>query len=295
MAIEQESTRPDESDLKLLRRSAIENEIPTYRAVSTLAVFAVLCGLLGALSFTHWAFYLFAAAAVVLGFWADRSIQRRSDVLTGRGLARTAMAMGLIFGLSIFTITAVQQFLARREAAAFALQYGERLKSGSLAELYWIGLVPTARASLSPEENLKQMQSRQEDAAMMDMKYAGLRKLTQELHASPESTIKFNSIEKLDREDLTLVALALFDVHIGASKDEHKEGEPAKEGEAAHDHEHHEAFDGHALAVIKGAVPENKNAYEWWVEDVHYPYTPKTANLPEKKVDDGHGHADGGH
>jgi len=291
VAIEQESARPDETDLQLLRRSAIENEIPTYRAVSTLAVFAVLCGLLGALSFTHWAFYLFALAAVVLGYWADRSIQSRPDVLTGRGLARAAMAMGLIFGLSIYTITTVQHFLAKRQASAFAAQYGERLKSGSLAELYWVGLNPVQRAGVTPEENLKQMQAQTQDAPMMDMKYGALRKLTQELHASPESSIKFNSIERLEREDLTLVALALFDVHIGEAKEEHKEGEPAKEGEAEHKHEHQEARDTHALAIIKGAVPENKSAYEWWVDDVQYPYTPKTAALPEKKVDDGHGHA----
>ncbi|WP_165071087.1 DUF4190 domain-containing protein [Paludisphaera rhizosphaerae] len=294
MAIEHESTRPDESDLKMLRRSAIENEIPTYRAVSSLAVVAVLFGLLGALSFTHWAFYLCAAVAVVLGFLADRSIQKRSDVLTGQGLARAAMAMGLIFGLSIFTISAVQHFLAKRQAAAFAVEYGERLKSGSLAELYWIGLLPQQRANVTPEDNLKQMQSQASEAPMMDMKYGALRKLSQDLHGSPESTIKFNSIEKLEREDLTLVALALFDVHVGEIKDEHKEGEAAKEGEAEHKHEHQEPHDDYALAVIKGMVPENKNAYEWWIEDVLYPYKPKTAALPEKKVDDGHGHA-GGH
>lgn len=287
MAIEQESN-PGEADLKMLRRSAIENEIPTYRAVSTRAIFAVLCGFMAALSFAHPAFYLFAAAAVVLGLSADRAIQRYPDVLTGQGLARAGVALGMIFGLSIFTITSVQEFLARREAGAFAREYAKMVKGGSLADLYWIGLPPLNRTQVTPEEHLKQIQEQKQEAAMTDMKYAGLRKLTQDVHGSPQGSITFNAIENLGREDLVVVAIALFDVQAGAPPHEHKEGEA--------DHAHDEPAgprSGHAMAVIKGTVPEGKSAYEWWVDDVQYPYIPKTAALPEtvKAVDDGHGHA----
>ena len=90
MAIEQEST-PDAAELKMLRRSAIENEIPTYRAVSTRAVFAAICGLVSILSFTHPFFYVFAAAAVVLGWWADRADEQdRRDEGVRRGARRGA-------------------------------------------------------------------------------------------------------------------------------------------------------------------------------------------------------------
>ena len=286
MAIDQEST-PDASDLKILRRSAIENEIPTYRAVSTRAVFAVLCGLLAGLSFTHPAFYLFAVAAVGLGLSADRAIRKHPDMLTGAGLARAGAAMGLVFGLSIFTVMTVQNFLATRQAGAFAADYAQMLKTRPLADLYWIQLNPLARASVTPDENLKQMQGQQE-AAMADMKYAGLKQLVQDLRASDANAITFHGIEELGKDDLTLVALARFDVHLAQPPHEHKEGEEHKDGEA-----HEGPKDLHAMALLKGIVPDGKNAYEWWIEEVTYPYVPKTAALPETKHadDDGHGHS----
>ena len=290
MAIEQESS-PGDPDLKMLRRSAIENEIPTYRAVSTRAVFATICGLLAGLSFTHPVFYLFAAAAVILGFSADRAIQRYPDLLTGRGLARAGVALGLIFGLSIYTITSVQTFLFKRQVAEFAREYARILKESSLADAYWVSLSPNARAHVTPEENMKQMQDKREEAAMTEMKFAGVRNLSTQLHASPESTITFKGIEDHGSEDLVLVALALFDVHVGPIPHKHEEGE-----EEGHEHDHDHADEGprdlHAMATIKGYVPEGKDAYEWWVEDLTYPYQPKTGSLPTPKaVDDGHGHA----
>ncbi|MDG3002461.1 hypothetical protein [Paludisphaera mucosa] len=292
MAIEQESA-PDEADLKLMRRSAIENEIPTYRAVSTRAVFSVICGLLAALSFTHPAFYLFAAAAVALGFWADRAIQKHPEMLTGQSLARAGVAMGLVFGLSIYTITTVQWYLSTRQAGAFASEYAKVVKNGSLADIYWLGLAPPTRAHVTPEDNFKSMQGQKEEAAMSEMKFAGIKKLSQDLHSSPANTITFHAIENMGREDLVQVAIAVFDVNLAATPHEHKDGEEHKEGEAEHKPAGPQSL--HAMAVIKGIVPDGKSAYEWWVDDVVYPYVPKTAALPDKPVDDGHGHAPGGH
>jgi hypothetical protein len=74
VAIDQETT-PATTDSSP-RLPVFENEIPTYRAVSSRAVFAVLCGLMSVFSFAHPAFYLFAILAVVLGVTADRKIQQ---------------------------------------------------------------------------------------------------------------------------------------------------------------------------------------------------------------------------
>jgi len=285
VATEQEST-PDAADLTTLRRSVVEHEFPTYQAVSTRAVFAVICGLLAGLSFAHPLFYLFAAAAVALGWSADRAIRRHPDVLTGGTLARAGVGLGLVFGLSIFTVTTVQDFLTGRRASAFAVEYARMLKDRPLADLYWIGLHPSTRAATTPEENLKQMETGQEAAAMAEMKYAGLRQLSADLKASEKNTIVFDGIETMGKEDLTVVAIARFDVHVAELPARREEGE---------EHEHRDdravPIDAHAMAVIKGAVPEGKRGYEWWVDDVTYPYQPKTAGLPEKAVDDGHGHA----
>lgn len=49
-----------------------------------------------------------------------------------------------------------------------------------------------------------------------------------------------------------------------------------------------------ALVVLKGMIPEGSKSYDWWVEDLRYPYKPATYVIPDKPVDDGHGHAPGG-
>src|SRR3954447_2179230 len=59
-----------------LAGSVIENELPTYRAISPRAVLSLLCGILAIFSLAHPFFYVFAILAVVLGFTADRNIQR---------------------------------------------------------------------------------------------------------------------------------------------------------------------------------------------------------------------------
>lgn len=171
MAIDQE-TSPATTDLNP-NSSVIENEIPTYRAVSTRAIFAVLCGLMAVFSFAHPMFYLFAVLAVILGVSADRKIQRYPDVLTGQTLARVGVLLGLVFGLSIATVTTLQSYLIRREAVKFAHHYGERLKSAPLTELYWLGLPPTTREKVTADENWAQLQAAsKEDQAMDEMKRA---------------------------------------------------------------------------------------------------------------------------
>lgn len=269
MAIDQESSS-DATEPKPTERSAIENQIPTYRAVSTMAVFALICGALAFFSFTSPVFYIFAVLAVVLGIAADRSIQRRPDMLTGRGLARAGAAMGLIFGLSIATITTVQTYLIKREAGSFAAHYATMLKESTLADLYFVGLPPAARASTTPEENFAKMTAEREEAAMSEMRYGPLKKLSEFLKAAPDHAISFVEIEGLGSEDLIPVALAVYKVEDVGDKD------------------HESEF---AMAVLKGTVPEGKRGYEWWVDDVRYPYQPKSYVAPVKAADDGHGHA----
>ncbi len=69
---------------------------------------------------------------------------------------------------------------------------------------------------------------------------------------------------------IPIFALALFEVHGPGSKEF-----PEKEQ--------------FALAILKG-LREGKQ-YEWWVEDIRFPYKPRTYVAPTKAPDDGHGHA----
>jgi hypothetical protein len=273
VATEQE-TKPTTTDLDL-DRPVIENEIPTYRAVSSRAIFAVICGLLAAFSFAHPFFYLFAALAVILGISADRSIQRYPDMLTGQTMARVGVLLGLVFGLSIAAITNLQSYLVRREASAFATTYAETLKSGSLQDLYWMGLPPAVREKKTAQEYWTELQaSAKQELAMTEMKNAPLKALHERLKSSPEQKVSFQRVEgQADDRDMTPVILTIFEV----------------DGPATKNHPEHEL----ALAVIKGFMAENSNKYEWWVDDLRYPYQPSTYVIPEKPVDDGHGHGSG--
>ena len=251
--------------------SAIENELPTYRAISPWAVLSLLCGFMSLFSIAHPFFYIFAVLAIVLGFTADRNIKRYPDMLTGRGLAQAGAALGLVFGLGIFTMSTVQGLVRSRNAESFARYYGEVAKTRTLADMMWLGVPPGPRASVSPEEVMQKMSAnKKQDAAVYEMKTAPLRNLKRRLDSSKDQEIHFVRLEKEGIDGLTSIALALFEVHGPPTKDF-----PEKEE--------------YALVVLKGTTQGGKG-YEWWAEDVTYPYKPQTAGLPEKAVDDGHGH-----
>ncbi len=273
MAIDQE-TSPATTDLKP-NLPVIENEIPTYRAVSTRALLAVVCGLMAMFSFAHPFFYLFAILAVVLGVSADRAIQRYPDALTGQTIARVGVLLGLVFGLSIATITTLQDYLIRREAEKFAVHYGERLKEAPLLELYWLGLPPNTREQVTAEENWAQIQgSSKQEQAMAEMEKAPLKLLSERLKSSADQKIAFKNVEYQTQDsDNTPLILAVYEI----------------DGPASSEHEAKE-FAG---VVFKGMIPEGSRIYEWWASDIRYPYTPATYTPPVKPVDDGHGHGAG--
>ncbi len=115
MATDQKS--PPFADEAALVPSAIENEIPTYRAISKYAIFSVLFGIISSFSFASLFFLVFSVGAVILGILAHLAIKQYPDMFTGRRLANVGIALGLIFGLVVSTYTGVQSFLLTREAA----------------------------------------------------------------------------------------------------------------------------------------------------------------------------------
>jgi hypothetical protein len=252
--------------------SVIENELPTYRAISVRAVLSVLCGAIALFSLAHPFFYLFAILAVLLGFTADRNIQRYPDMLTGKGLAQAGVAMGLIFGLGVFTITTVQTLVRVRNASSFAEYYAGVVQKGTLADLIWLELPPAQRKGISAEEAMEKLKgTRQKDPTVYEARTGSFRALKKRMDSSRDQEIKFAKIEKEGEEGLVAVALALFEVH----------GSPTKDFPAEHEH---------VLAIMKG-TKEGSKGYEWWVEELRYPYKPASEVIPEKAVDDGHGHS----
>jgi hypothetical protein len=257
---------------ELAQGSAIENELPTYRAISSRAVLAILCGVLSLFSVADPSFYLFAVLAVVLGFTADRNIQRYPDMLTGRGLAQGGAALGLIFGLSIFTVSQVRGYFRLRNAESFARHYADVVKTDSLAKIMWLGLPPVSRKTVSPDDVWEKMKSpKRQEVTVYEMRTGAIRNLKKRLDSSPDQDLRFVKIEREGNQGTDAVALALFEVH-GPQTKEFPETEQ------------------YALARLRGNSEAGKG-HEWWVEEVTFPYKPASAALPEKPVDDGHGHA----
>jgi hypothetical protein len=257
--------------------SVIENELPAYRAISARAIFSVVFGAVAIFTFAHPFFYLAAIMAIVLGIVAHRAIRQHSDMLTGHGLANVGIALGLIFGLGCGTYTVVQNYVRTRVSEKFANQYAEILQSKSLSDLLLYHMHPDSRKDQTGEQLLKTIESsKPKDKMMVEQKYGQMIALNKRLKASKDEQIKFVAIESTGEDDshgaeMPIYSLAVFEVN-GPGNEQFPEKRQ------------------YALAILKGRLKDKK--YEWWVEDIKFPYTPKSY-VPAAKAqsDDGHGHA----
>jgi Domain of unknown function (DUF4190) len=259
--------------------SAIENELPTYRAIDNRAVASVICGVLASFSFAHLGFLFFAVAALVLGVMANVGIKRNPDMLTGRRVANVGIGLGLIFGLTVITYSSIQSFILSREAAKFAMLYGKVLKEGTLGEALLLRQPPVTREGKTAdaaEKEFAQMRSR--DRAMMELRAAPFTNLRKAV-TQKDAHLHFLKIESQGVDEshvgaVTYFATGLFQV----------EGATAKDGSVGNQY---------SLVLLKGQTKGRH--YEWWVDEVIYPYTPLSYKPAAKPVDDGHGHAPGAH
>ncbi len=249
--------------------SAIENEIPAYRAISPLAITSLVLGALSILTFAHWSFLGFAVAAMVLGFLADRKIGRFSDVLTGRGFAQAGIGLGLIFGLTAVTTSAVQGYLRTSAATRFATAYVKVLQDKRLEDALWYQAPSDDRKKKSSDQIVKEMKEGMPDPGAFEMQTASLRLLKTRLEKDKDTKLRFAKIESHGVDGLTTFATALLTL---------------TEPDAKHDH-------GDEFAVVILKADNTKGRYEWRVEEFQYPYKPATYVPATKPVDDGHGHA----
>ncbi|MDR3634870.1 MAG: DUF4190 domain-containing protein [Isosphaeraceae bacterium] len=251
--------------------SAIENEFPTYRAISPHAILAVIAGVLSIFSIVHPFFLLCAVLAVVLGFYAERKIQGYSDVLTGRSFAQAGIALGLIFGLGTVTIEMVQAQIRKAEARAFSRQFVDVLKKGTLDEAIWYKQPPAMRRDKSPAELKQELVKSMRDPHMFEMEFSAL-KLIKERAESTGEEVHFSRIEEAGTQDLDNYALTVLEFDGPGT-----EKFPKKEELA--------------LLFLKSSKNQKTGKNEWWIEQVKYPYVPNTFVAPSKTSGDGHGHA----
>jgi len=250
------------------RGSAIENEIPAYRAISPGAVISLIFGVLALFCFADYLFLPCAAFAVVIGLLADRKIQRYPEVLTGRGLAQAGIALGLIFGLASVTTGTVQSYLRKYSATKFARGYVKVLKDGGIEDAFWYTRLPDARKNKSPAEVYKEFQSGVREPIVLDSEIGMIKAIQKRLASNPGQEIHFSKIENQSTDGLAIIATALLELH----------GPPTK------------PYRDQEYALLNLKADGRKSRYEWWVESIIYPYEPSTFVPAPKPVDDGHGH-----
>jgi hypothetical protein len=253
--------------------SAIENEIPAYRAITRGAVFALLLGILSILSFASLYFLAFSALAVLVGWKADRRIQRYPDTFTGRGLAQAGFGLGLVFGLAAVSIVSVQTLFRYVEARGFARKFEEVAQKGSLNDVLWYMQPHASRESVTPEQLVKSLKGGS-NAMMYDQMTANARALKKAID-DDQCTVHYDGLESHGDDGLSIFAMIRYELHAA---------KPAKPEDT-------ERF---ALASCR-AQKTDKRKYAWVVSDIQFPYRKGTYVAPEKPVDDGHGHGPGEH
>ncbi len=262
------------------KESPIENELPTYRAISNLAVFSVICGVVASFSFADLTFLAFAVLAIFLGILAHRSIKRTPDVLTGGRLANAGIALGLVFGLTVLTYTGIQYVIVKREATKFAVEYAKILQDGSFGDVLLYRDPPDRRKDQTGKDKQKEYDElKARDRMMMEQRMAPLKNL----HAALQ---KGGRIQFVDVENQGVDDSMVGSVYYYAAVLYEIEGAPAGSQPGSHEHQY-------ALALLKGR-PQGRH-FEWWVDDTRFPYQRETYKVESKPVDDGHGHAPGGH
>lgn len=266
--------------------SAVENEIPTYRAISPLAIGSLFFGLLSILCFASLGFLIAAALAVLLGTLAARKIKLQPDILTGRGYAQLGIALGLICGLSATTYTVTQDFLLRRQAVKF--MQGELIPTiadGDLNGVLWYKAPPDRRRSMTPEQVRKAMDNpNATGTAYIEAQTSGAVRLIQDLKKWTGAVVEFGGIESIGREDTKPVAVALVRIrwpesHEAASGDDHDHAAPGTESRG-----------DFAAFTLKSQQQNNSRSLSWWFDECYYPYAPESYQPKAKAVDDGHGH-----
>jgi hypothetical protein len=258
--------------------AVIENELPSYRAISAIAILAIVCGGLSIFTFADPIFYVFSVLAIGLGFWAHRSIRRYPDMLTGRGLANAGIALGLVFGLASGTISTVQYLVRSRQAEKFARKYATLLSSSNMGDVLMYTTHPDTVKDKTSAQVLKEYEATQANERRRIEQTLGplaqMHALRRRLTGSKDQVVRFVKLEGVGEEsghglEVQLYALALLEIHGPATE---QFPEPRQ----------------FALAILK-ARPKGRQ-YEWWADSVRFPYEPKTFVPPESPVSDGHDH-----
>lgn len=269
MAIDQ---TPTAVSAEAVQTPAIENEFPTYRAISSAAVLSLICGLGSVFCFADLWFLLLVAVAVILGIFAMRKIRQFPEVLTGTGLARVGIGVSLLFGLSALTQMLTQEITINIDAGQFARTYVGILKDDPLSVAIWYQQPAAYRKTKSPDELVDELKaSKSPNGDPFQQRSEPVARIKDRLKTSGEM-LTYSQIETKAVDGLTVYANALLKLE-GPGNAEHPEQK--------------EEF-----ALVQLVRSPEADRLDWVVKEIVFPYTPRSAvaTVEKKAADDGHGH-----
>jgi hypothetical protein len=265
------------------RISAIENEIPEYRAISPLAICSILFGMVSALSFIDPWFLIAGVIAVGFGFLAIRNINRFPTVLTGKSIAQAGIGLALAFSLSAGTITLLNGFILNQRAAAFGKSFAKIIASNDLADAMWYRTPPSGRRGLTPRKLLAELEKASPDAIALEDRVGPVRNLLQRA-ARPGAKLTFEGVEKSGHDRLMTFAVLVYKIQGGTLDKKVNPDRPVTPDEKALDQE-----------IVHAAIEIRSEAgdppFSWYIYNVILPYKKHTHVLAVQPVDDGHGHS----
>ena len=269
MAIDQKSP---ESATGADPEPIIENEFPSYRAISASAVTSLVLALASVFCFADLWFLLVVAASVAAGFYAIRQIRRYPEVLTGTNFARVGIGVSLAFGLAAVAQKVTEEVVITLNAKEFANNYIQVIKEKPLNESLWWQQSVEYRQKKTPDEvadDVKKSKSPMSTDPYLE-KTITVQKMKDRLRG-PGETIHYSRIETKVVDGLTIYANALIDLD-GPGSDK---------------------FPKEEFALLQMIKRPGAGRMEWVVQDVKYPYTPASAvaTIEKKADDDGHGHS----
>lgn len=253
-------------------------ELESYRAVHPLAVGALLFGVISLLCFVDpWTFGLAAVLAVVMGLSALARIRKDADIYTGSQLARIGLTMGVICGLSSLTNDYISKYMRERSASQFARDYVEILKTGDLdqAVFYRLG-AGSFRRNNDPKKAIANLKASAKGAGMdpYETLSGPIVQIQQALKTASKENLRFDAVETSAMDGtlpVVMVRLAIAGYDARANNNQGAKSER----------------ESYILLQLKA---ETKGGdYDWWVSDVVYPYTPRSAFF--QATVDTHGHA----
>ena len=124
-------------------------ESVSYRAVSRLAVTALLLGAASSLALVHPLLWIIPPAAALVAIFALRVIAAHSTELVGRGAALAGLALALLFGTLAPAWLMSRQGLVYAEARTHADAWLEMVREGKLHEAYELHLPARERHTSS--------------------------------------------------------------------------------------------------------------------------------------------------